>query len=349
MHGEYKVPDGKLVKVDAAVTDGRLTDVRVSGDFFLEPDETLEQLNRSLTGAGADEELSQLVARMRAELPSDARLVGFSLEAVAIAVRRGVTQASQWTDHRWGVVHEAARSPLMHMALDQVLAEEVAAGRRAPTLRIWEWTGSAVILGSFQSVGNEVDLEAAERYGIEVVRRITGGGAMFTEPGNAVTYSLYAPVSLVAGMPFAESYAFLDDWVLQVLRELGLNVWYEPLNDISSDGGKIGGAAQRRVSSGAVLHHATMSYDVDADKLADVLRVGGEKLSDKGVASAKKRVDPLRRQTGLDRAVIIERLVDGFRSRYGLSDTPVTADEEERARELIEAKFATDGWFYRVP
>ncbi len=68
MHGEYKVPDGKLVKVDAAVTDGRLTDVRVSGDFFLEPDEALEQLNRSLTGAGAEEELSQLVARMRAEL-----------------------------------------------------------------------------------------------------------------------------------------------------------------------------------------------------------------------------------------------------------------------------------------
>ncbi|MHA6803984.1 lipoate--protein ligase family protein [Salinifilum ghardaiensis] len=349
MHGEYKVPDGKLVKVDAAVVDGRLSEVRVSGDFFLEPDDALEQLNRSLTGASSDAELGELVERMRSGLPSDARLVGFSPEAVAIAVRRGVTQASQWTDHRWGVVHEAARPPLMHMALDQVLAEEVAEGRRAPTLRIWEWSRPSVILGSFQSVSNEVDLEAAERYGIEVVRRITGGGAMFTEPGNAVTYSLYAPVSLVAGMPFAESYAFLDDWVLQVLRELGLNVWYEPLNDIASDGGKIGGAAQRRVASGAVLHHATLSYDVDADKLGDVLRVGGEKLSDKGVASAKKRVDPLRRQTGLDRSVIIDRLVDGFRSRYGLSDMPVTAAEEKRAQELIEEKFATGGWFYRVP
>ncbi|GAB2736279.1 biotin/lipoate A/B protein ligase family protein [Salinifilum aidingensis] len=349
MHGEYKVPDGKLVKVDAAVVDGRLSEVRVSGDFFLEPDDALEQLNRSLTGASSDAELGELVERMRSGLPSDARLVGFSPEAVAIAVRRGVTQASQWTDHRWGVVHEAARPPLMHMALDQVLAEEVAEGRRAPTLRIWEWSRPSVILGSFQSVSNEVDLEAAERYGIEVVRRITGGGAMFTEPGNAVTYSLYAPVSLVAGMPFAESYAFLDDWVLQVLRELGLNVWYEPLNDIASDGGKIGGAAQRRVASGAVLHHATLSYDVDVDKLGDVLRVGGEKLSDKGVASAKKRVDPLRRQTGLERSVIIDRLVDGFRSRYGLSDMPVTAAEEKRAQELIEEKFATGGWFYRVP
>ena len=74
-----------------------------------------------------------------------------------------------------------------------------------------------------------------------MVRRISGGGAMFAEPGDTITYSLYAPGSLVAGM----SYAYLDDWVIGALNEdLGLTAWYQPLNDITSSQGKIGGAAR---------------------------------------------------------------------------------------------------------
>ncbi|MCI2416545.1 lipoate--protein ligase family protein [Saccharopolyspora sp. K220] len=349
MHGEYKVPGGKLVVVDLDVVDGRLSDVRLSGDFFLEPDEALEDINRALVGAPVDADGAELAGRIQSGLPVGARLVGFSAEAVAVAVRRALTHASDWVDHEWRLIHDGPQTPLMHMALDQVLAEEVGAGRRAPTLRFWEWAAPAVVIGSFQSVRNEVDVVGAQRHGVEVVRRITGGGAMFVEPGNTVTYSLYAPGSLVAGMTFPESYAFLDDWVLGVLRELGLNVWYQPLNDIVSDAGKIGGAAQKRMVSGAVLHHVTMSYSIDAAKMGEVLRVGREKLSDKGIASANKRVDPLRRQTGLAREVVIERLIEGFRRRFGLSDGPVTEGERARARGLVESKFATQEWLLRVP
>ncbi|QUH02957.1 lipoate--protein ligase family protein [Saccharopolyspora erythraea] len=349
MHGEYKVPGGKLVVVDVDVEGGRLAGVRLSGDFFLEPDEALEDVNRALEGAEVGSDAESLVRRIHSGLGPEVRMVGFSAEAVAVAVRRAVTRASDWGEHDWRLVHDGPQSPLMHMALDQVLAEEVAAGRRPPTLRFWEWAAPAVIIGSFQSVRNEVDAEGARRLGVEVVRRITGGGAMFVEPGNTVTYSLYAPVSLVAGMSMAESYAFLDDWVLGVLRELGLNVWYQPLNDIASDAGKIGGAAQKRVSGGVVLHHVTMSYDIDAGKMAQVLRVGREKLSDKGVASAKKRVDPLRRQTGLAREEVIARLIAGFGQRHGLSGGAVTEAERVRARELVAAKFGTAQWLGRVP
>src|SRR5690606_11629361 len=101
-------------------------------------------------------------------------------------------------------------------------------------------------IGRFQSVRNEVDEAAAERYGIQIMRRLTGGGAMFVEPENVITYSISAPPELVAGMSFVESYAFFDDWVIQALRSLGIDAWYEPINDITSSGGKIGGAAQAR-------------------------------------------------------------------------------------------------------
>ena len=71
---------------------------------------------------------------------------------------------------------------------------------------------------------------------------------MFMEPGNSITYSLSVPQALVQGMSFQESYAFLDAWVLEALKSLGIKAWYQPLNDIASDLGKIGGAAQARRS-----------------------------------------------------------------------------------------------------
>src|SRR5699024_11186934 len=122
-----------------------------------------------------------------------------------------------------------------------------------------------------------------------------------------ITYSLVVPNSLVEGLSFERSYSFLDDWIITDLEKLGIGAKYVPLNDITSPAGKIAGAAQKRLASGAVLHHVTMAYDIDQDKMAEVLRTGQEKMSDKGTKSAKKRVDPLRSQTGMAREDIIDR------------------------------------------
>jgi lipoate-protein ligase A len=250
---------------------------------------------------------------------------------------------TDWRDHDWQLIHTAPQSPTLHMALDDVLTHEVGAGRRAPTLRIWEWASPAVVIGRFQSLRNEVDSEAAKRHGIEVVRRVSGGGAMFIEPGNTITYSIYAPKSLVKDLSFQEAYAFLDAWVLEALAELGIKAWYQPLNDITSEGGKIAGAAQVH-RGGAVLHHVTMAYDIDATKMLEVLRIGREKLSDKGTASAAKRVDPLRSQTGLPREAVIERMIATFRRLHGLTDHNLRADELAQAEALAQTKFGSHEW-----
>jgi len=255
---------------------------------------------------------------------------------------------SDWNDHDWQLIHTPPQSPNLHMALDEVLTDEVSAGRRAPTLRIWEWASPAVVIGRFQSLRNEVDADAAQRHGIEVVRRISGGGAMFIEPGNTITYSICAPLSLVAGMSFQEAYAHMDAWVIQALAAMGIQAWYQPLNDITSASGKIAGAAQARRGK-AVLHHVTMAYDIDADKMLDVLRIGREKLSDKGTTSAQKRVDPLRSQTGLARAQVIANLIEMFRRQYGLADDTLRSAEVERANALAESKFASAPWINVVP
>jgi lipoate-protein ligase A len=90
MHGEYKMPGGKLVVIDLDVRDGRLAHVRLSGDFFLEPDEALRAIDRALDGQPADADAVALADAVRASLPAGTTMYGLSPEAVAEAVRRAV-------------------------------------------------------------------------------------------------------------------------------------------------------------------------------------------------------------------------------------------------------------------
>ena len=257
-------------------------------------------------------------------------------------------QDARWTQYDWNLLPADPLDPQMQIALDETLTLAVGRGERAPTLRFWNWSAPAVILGRFQSVRNEVNEETAAEHGITLVRRISGGGAMFVQPEGAITYSIYAPDSMVQGMTFPESYAFFDGWVIDALRELGVNAWYAPLNDFTSDGGKIGGAAQAR-RGGAVLHHTTMAYQMDTGLMSQVLRIGKEKLSDKGVQSADKRVGPLRQQTDLDRDVIIHHLVGHFRARFGLTDDHLLESELADARSRVAERFGTREWLYFLP
>ncbi|EGD57077.1 lipoate--protein ligase family protein [Gordonia neofelifaecis] len=349
MHGEYKVPGGKLVVVDVEVEDGSLSQVSLSGDFFLEPDEALEVITDAVTGASTTLNAGALGELITSALSDDVSMVGFTPESVGIAIRRALGHATSWHDHTFDVIEPVVMPPAMHVALDEVILREVASGVRPPTLRFWDWDSPLVVIGSFQSVRNEVDEEAASRHGIGVVRRISGGGAMFMEPGNCITYSLVVPTSLVDGLTFEQSYEFLDRWVMGALADVGINARYVPINDIVSDHGKIGGAAQKRIVAGAVLHHVTMSYDIDADKMTEVLRIGREKISDKGITSSGKRVDPMRSQTGMTRADIIEAFIQHFRARYPTRVAGYTDDELSAARTLVDEKFSSRAWTYRVP
>jgi lipoate---protein ligase len=358
VRGEYKVPGGKLVAADVEVAGGALTEVSVSGDFFLEPDAALAVIDESLRGRPADARVADLTTAIedglrRAEadgrFDAPVQMVGFTPEAVAIAVRRALGHATSWQDHTFELIHPGPLPPAVLGALDQVLTEELAAGRRGPTLRFWEWDERAVFIGSFQSLRNEVDPEGVAKHDVTVVRRISGGGAMFMEAGNCITFSLVVPASLVDGLSFEQSYRFLDDWVIGALADVGVTATFSGLNDIASPAGKIAGSAQKRLAGGAVLHHMTMAYDIDADKMLEVLRIGREKLSDKGTTSANKRVDPVRSQTGLPREQVIDAFIAHFRSRYRIVDGDLRPEELERAQQLVEEKFGNPEWTARVP
>ena len=193
--------------------DAALSSVVISGDFFLEPAEALLAINSQLVGMPASTPVAELAAVVARAAGPDAQFIGFSPESVAIAVRRALGHATGWHDHTFELIHDEPREPHLQMALDEVLAQEVGAGRRGPALRIWEWERNTVVIGSFQSMRNEIDSEGAARHDVTVTRRVSGGGAMFIQPGNTITYSLYVPTSLVEGLVFRA--------VVRVPRRLG--------------------------------------------------------------------------------------------------------------------------------
>lgn len=349
MHGEYKVPGGKLVVVDLDVEDDQLVNVRVSGDFFLEPDSALNRITAAIEGMPQTSTASEIAAAIDENLtPSDV-LFGITTHGVGMAVRRAVGLALDWSDIDFDVIHGPSIDPQLNCTMDETLVHDVAAGKRKPFMRIWEWNAPQVVIGSFQSYTNEIDQDGIDKYGITVTRRITGGGAMFMEPGNCVTYSLVIPTALVDGLSFEESYAYLDRWCMEALEKCGVKAHYVPLNDIASDQGKIGGAAQKRFANGYMVHHVTMSYDIDAHKMMECIRIGKEKLKDKGTRSAVKRVDPMRSQTGMTREAIIDVFLNHFREKYGATDGAITESDLEVARKRATEKFSTPEWTHRIP
>jgi lipoate-protein ligase A len=244
------------------------------------------------------------------------------------------------------LINEGHFDEPMHHALDQVLLDRLDAGEIEPTVRFWYRNGPAIPLGRFQAYEDEVATDFVAAEGIDVVRRITGGGAMFVEPGDVITFSMYLPESEVPD-DVRESYEVLDRWVIEGLRALDFDAYHEPLNDVSHDDGKIGGAAQLR-SGSAVVHHTTMSYSMDIERMLKALRIGQEKVSDKAVKSAEKRVARITDYVEESREAVIDSLIDALDDEYGTTPSSYGEETLERARELADSKFSTDEWNKRL-
>jgi lipoate---protein ligase len=249
---------------------------------------------------------------------------------------------------QWEVLAPGSHSAHMHMALDEVLLERVTSGLRPPTMRLWRWVERALVIGSHQSVLNEVDAAAAAKLGFVITRRMSGGGTMLCEPDRTITYSLYLPETMVAGISFRKSYALLDAWAVGALNEMGVPASYREINDIISPRGKIAGAAQAR-RRGFVLHHTTIAHSMDVEILPRLIRIGRENLSARGVRSAEKPVSPLSWFTELSCPEVASNLQAYFTRELEARESELTDDELEAARRLVDSKYSTAAWINRLP
>ncbi|MDR1565787.1 MAG: lipoate--protein ligase family protein, partial [Treponema sp.] len=213
------------------------------------------------------------------------------------------------------------------------------------------WKPPAVSIGYFQGLEEEVDLEACARYGVDVVRRISGGGAVFHD--QEITYSLIMPVShALAGNSILESYRTLCSGIVSALSRLGLAAEFVPINDILARGRKVSGNAQTR-RQGCVLQHGTVLLDLNPELMFELLRVPEEKMKGKLIKDVRARVSPLPpllgRSVSFDEGINV--LAEGFKEQLHLDfvslETAPSYGEEERALALGRDKFGSREWLQR--
>ena len=222
-----------------------------------------------------------------------------------------------------------------NMALDEVLMNCINY-HSMPILRIYGWRPPTVSIGYFQSMDEEVDIKRCRQMGFDVVRRITGGGAVLHE--SELTFSF---ITNVYPKNIMEYYNMICDTVVICINKLGFNSKFAPLNDIIVDGKKVSGNAQTR-KKGILLQHGTILLNVNLEKMFSVLKVPSEKVKDKMIDDAKERVMGLNKPFD----AVAYNLKESFSDKFGAEIVVdnLTTKEEECTKKLTEEKYTSDKW-----
>ena len=225
-----------------------------------------------------------------------------------------------------------------NMALDEALLTNLV-DHDTPILRLYGWQPPCVSIGYFQSMEEEVDVLKCINMGVDVVRRITGGGAVLHE--FELTYTFITknyPANIL------ESYHLICEPVVLCLDRLGYSARYVPLNDIVVVNKKVSGNAQTRKNN-ILLQHGTILLAVDVEKMFSMLKVPSEKIKDKMIKDVKARV------TGINRSFedVASNLKESFAEIFGsqiITDT-LNSKEKEDTEKLVIEKYSSRQWNWR--
>jgi lipoate---protein ligase len=234
----------------------------------------------------------------------------------------------------WRVIDLGSMDPALSAALDEAILTSRGDGTAGDTLSFYSRDRPTVSLGYFEKTEECIDLELCRELGIDVVRRISGGSAIYTDPGQII-YTVVLSADRVPENP-KESYPLICAGVVNGLRRLGIDAVHRPLNDVVVNGRKVSGSAQTR-RSGAVLQHGTVLVDTDLELMMRVIRPrpGKPRSADDMTTVARE----LGRKVGMQE--VKDALVSGFGTAFGVTagKGSLTSKELALARDLFAEKY----------
>lgn len=242
--------------------------------------------------------------------------------------------------------------PYMNMAIDEAIMNARTANQAQNTIRFYRWNPSAVSIGKFQKLENEVWIENCRKHGVGFVRRITGGGAVYHDADDEITYSVIANKEDLKAHNITEVYAKIYSGLAEALRILGIRADFNEGNikvcpNLSVRGRKISGSSQSHKGEVA-LQHGTLLLNVDLEKMFTFLRVPWAKTCMEVVNVAKQKITSIRTELGKDVATerVGKALIEGFQRALDieLAEGNLSIREAEFAEKLAKKKYATDEW-----
>ena len=227
--------------------------------------------------------------------------------------------------------------PCYNLALEQYVLER---RREGDWLMLWQ-NRNTVVVGLNQNTAEEINASFVEEHGIIVVRRMTGGGAVYHDLGN-LNYSFIQDVGNAEELTIGR----FTEPVCRALASLGVQASVSGRNDILVNGKKISGVAQRIVG-GRILHHGTLLFDSDPAMIAGALRADPAKFTSKSAKSVRSRVGNLRDYLpeGIDLPRFWELLLQEL-TRDGLIRESLSPDELQAVRTLADEKYRSWDWTY---
>ena len=219
--------------------------------------------------------------------------------------------------------------------------EYVQANRREGNYLILWQNHNSVIIGRNQNAGEEINREFVQQHEIKVVRRNTGGGAVYHDIGN-LNYSFITDSGDIQN----RSAALFTDPIVKALRGLGLDAEASGRNDILVSGCKVSGTAQH-LMQGRILHHGTLLFDSNPDMISGALNPDPTKFQSKSVKSVRSRVGNIRSFLPADMTLQdFWNYLKTVLTEGGLIPTSLTPEELAQVKKLQETKYATWQWNY---
>ena len=253
---------------------------------------------------------------------------------------------------KWRLLKLETYDAATNMAIDEAVLRSRICGKVPNTIRFYRWNPSAVSIGRFQNVHDAVNLENCEKYGVDVVRRITGGGAVYHDSQDEITYSMIVGRDDLDTEDVTSSYDKICKGLTNAVGLLGVKADFnqgDPRNcpNIAVNGRKISGSAQS-FKGGVVLQHGTLLLSVDLKKMFTYLRVPWAKTCMEIVNVAERRITSLKKELGAE--IDVEQahaaLVKGFQNtlEINLSESTLTPEELKTVERLRMEKFVSRNW-----
>jgi lipoate-protein ligase A len=241
------------------------------------------------------------------------------------------------------------------MAIDEAILTARTRNLAPNTIRFYRWNPSAVSIGKFQNIENEVQLDKCKKYGVDVVRRITGGGTVYHDTEGEITYSVVANKKDLKAENINAVYAKFYDGIAEALKILGINADFNEGNaktcpNLTVNSKKISGSAQSH-KKGVVLQHGTLLVDVDLEEMFTFLRVLWAKTCMEVVNVAKNKITSIKKELGKTVSVeeVNNALSEGFKKALNIQllEGELTPYENEIAKKLYKEKYTTEEWNFK--
>lgn len=252
----------------------------------------------------------------------------------------------------WRLLKLETHNAFKNMALDETILTARINHLVPNTIRFYRWQPSAVSIGKFQDIQNEVQIDNCRKHGVDFVRRITGGGTVYHDAEDEITYSLVASTKDLQTTDIATVYTKIYTGIAEALRTLGMNTDINLGNaktcpNLTLNGKKISGSAQSH-KKGIVLQHGTLLLDVNLEKMFTFLRVPWAKTCMEVTSVARQKITSIKDETQKNITVseVEQALIQGFQKALNIKLIPheLTAYERELAEKLCKEKYSRCEW-----